>query len=68
MGVTAEYCRGSSGGPVMDDAGNVIGMVSSTNSIYYPSKDPKKNPRGSFQMVIRNCVPVDAILKLITKP
>jgi S1-C subfamily serine protease len=66
MGVTAEYCRGSSGGPVMDDAGNVIGMVSSTSSIYAPSKDPKKNPRGSFQMVIRNCVPVDAIRKLIT--
>ncbi|MFT5905445.1 MAG: serine protease Do [Cryomorphaceae bacterium] len=68
MGVTAEYCRGSSGGPVMDDAGNVIGMVSSTNSIYAPTKDPKKNPRGSFQMVIRNCVPVDAIRKMITPP
>lgn len=66
MGVTAEYCRGSSGGPVMDDAGNVIGMVSSTSSIYAPTKDPKKNPRGSFQMVVRNCVPVDAIRKLIT--
>ncbi len=68
MGVTAEYCRGSSGGPVMDDAGNVIGMVSSTNSIYYPSKDPKKNPRGTFQMLVRNCVPVDAIRKLISSP
>ncbi|MGJ8654926.1 MAG: S1 family peptidase [Akkermansiaceae bacterium] len=68
MGVTAEYARGSSGGPVMDDAGNVIGMVASTNSIYYPSKDPKKNPRGNFQMLIRNCVPVDAIRKMITKP
>lgn len=66
MGVTAEYCRGSSGGPVMDDAGNVIGMVSSTTSIYAPTNNPKKNPQGSFQMVIRNCVPVDAIRKLIT--
>ncbi len=66
MGVTAEYCRGSSGGPVMDDAGNVIGMVASTTSIYAPTKNPKKNPQGSFQMVIRNCVPVDAIRKLIT--
>ena len=65
MGVTAEYARGSSGGPVMDDAGNVIGMVASTNSIYYPSKD--KSKRGPFQMVIRNCVPVDAIRKLITR-
>lgn len=66
MGVTAEYCRGSSGGPVLDDAGNVIGMVSSTSSIYAPTKNPQKNPQGSFQMVIRNCVPVDAIRKLIT--
>lgn len=68
MGVTAEYARGSSGGPVMDDAGNVIGMVASTSSIYYPSKDPKKNPRGNLQMVIRNCVPVDAIRKMIIAP
>ena len=67
MGVTAEFARGSSGGPVLSDEGNVIGMVASTNSIYYPSKDPKKNPRGNFQMVIRNCVPVDAIRKLINE-
>ncbi len=67
MGVTAEYARGSSGGPVMDDAGNVIGMVSSTNSIYYPPKN-KTDKKGPFQMVIRNCVPVDAIRKLIKQP
>jgi len=67
MGVTAEYARGSSGGPVMDDAGNVIGMVASTNSIYYPPKN-KKETKGPFQMVIRNCVPVDAIRKLIKQP
>ena len=68
MGVTAEYARGSSGGPVMDDAGNVIGMVASTNSIYYPSRKPAKGKRGPFQMVIRNCVPVDAIRNMITQP
>ncbi len=68
MGVTAEYYRGSSGGPVMDDAGNVISMVASANLIYYPSKNPIKDPKGNFQMVIRNCVPVDAIRKLITSP
>lgn len=67
MGVTAEYARGSSGGPVMDDAGNVIGMVASTNSIYYPPRN-KSEKKGPFQMVIRNCVPVDAIRKLIKQP
>ena len=35
MGVSAEYARGSSGGPVLDSAGNVIGMVANTQSIYY---------------------------------
>jgi len=65
MGVTAEYAHGSSGGPVLNDEGNVIGMVASTNSIYHQSSDPKRKPQNTFQMVIRNCVPVDAIRKLI---
>lgn len=67
MAVTAEFARGSSGGPVMDDAGNVVGMVANTQSIYYPKKK-KTDFRGPFQMVIRNCVPVSAIKKLIEAP
>ena len=64
MAVTAEFARGSSGGPVMDSAGNVIGMVASTSSIYYPPKK-KTDKQGPFQMVIRNCVPVASIRSLI---
>lgn len=64
MAVTAEFARGSSGGPVMDSAGNVVGMVASTQSIYYPPKK-KTDKQGPFQMVIRNCVPVSAIRALI---
>ncbi|MCP5535118.1 MAG: trypsin-like peptidase domain-containing protein [Akkermansiaceae bacterium] len=66
MAVTAEFARGSSGGPVMDSAGNVVGMVASTQSIYYPPKK-KTDTQGPFQMVIRNCVPVSAIRALIER-
>lgn len=83
MAVTAEFARGSSGGPVMDSAGNVVGMVASTQSIYSPVPTKAKlakqgaKPRKitakpavhkNFQMVIRNCVPVSAIRALIGRP
>lgn len=64
MSVTAEFADGSSGGPVLNSAGNVVGMVSSTQSISPSGK--KENNTGAFQMVIRNCLPVSAIRALIT--
>ena len=65
MSITADYAKGSSGGPVVDDAGHVVGMVSTTESIYYGSRanDPK-DPKGPLQMVVKNCVPVEAIRHL----
>jgi S1-C subfamily serine protease len=59
MSVTADFARGSSGGPVIDPAGRVVGMVSNTQSIYYESSG--KEPKGPLQMVVKNCVPAEAI-------
>ena len=66
MAVTADYAKGSSGGPIFNAAGEVVGMVSNTSSIYTGESENRttKNPAGSLQMVVKNCVPVDAIQNL----
>lgn len=60
MLISADYARGSSGAPVLNDSGEVVGMVASTATINY-EKRKMTNP----QMVVRFCAPVDAIRKLI---
>jgi len=62
MSITADYARGSSGGPVLDDFGAVVGLVSTTHSIYYDEKDGKQ---GNLQMVVKQCVPAASVLKLV---
>ncbi|MBG7608245.1 MAG: trypsin-like peptidase domain-containing protein [Verrucomicrobia bacterium] len=61
MSITADYAQGSSGGPVFNAAGEVVGMVSSTRSIY---TKPKKKADGQLQMVIKSCVPGGSIRDL----
>ncbi len=62
MAITADYAKGSSGAPVIDNTGAVVGMVSSTSSIYYNQTGGKKE---NLQMVIKSCVPVEAIRRLL---
>jgi len=60
--ITADFAKGASGGPILDLKGNVVGMVSSTRSIYY---NRSAGVDENLQMVIKNCVPSQSILKLI---
>lgn len=68
MSITADYAKGSSGGPVFNAAGEVVGMVSSTRSIYTDPGKSKEDPKGHLQMVIKNCVPADSIRALFENP
>lgn len=64
MSITADYAKGSSGAPVLNNNGEVIGVVSSTNSIYY---NKIKGRDENLQMVIKNCIPVEALRGLFKK-
>jgi len=63
VAITADFAKGSSGCPVYSDLGEVIGVVSSTSSIYYMRG--KDGVQSNLQMVIKSCIPSSSILKLI---
>jgi serine protease Do len=46
MQVTADYAKGSSGGPIFNDCGDVVGLVSSTVSIAYQQLPVVVNPQS----------------------
>lgn len=73
MTITADFGLGSSGAPLLDANGNVIGMVSSTTPALINMKGvskatktkKKENHLISYaQMVHKNCVPVETIRAL----
>ena len=64
MSITADYAKGSSGAPVFNHKGQVVGVVSATSSIYYSIENGKKE---NLQMVVKNCIPVESIHELIQK-
>jgi serine protease Do len=61
MDITADYAAGSSGGPVVDNKGNLVATVSSTRSIYYNQTEQK-----NLQMVVKNTKPVISLKKMIS--
>jgi len=68
---TVDFAVGSSGGPLVDDSGNVVGMVSSTLAVYAQDDEAHDGRRdepvspGDFQMGLNMCVPAADILRLV---
>ena len=61
--ITAEFAKGSSGCPVLDERGNAVGVVNNTESIYY--EDDGKRKQLDLQMVVRNVTPSWIVRKMI---
>ena len=60
MYVSCEYAVGSSGGPILDNKGNLVGLISTTRPLYTAAKDPMH-----LQMVLRGVIPILTIQSLI---
>ena len=58
--VTADFGKGSSGAPLFDPLGNVIGVAAITNNLTVERKDDTIS-----QMVFRDCVPAEVVLEMI---
>lgn len=60
MDITADFAAGSSGAPVVDNMGNLVGTVSTTYSIYYREKE-----KEDLQMVVKGTKPVILLKKML---
>ncbi|MCD4824772.1 MAG: serine protease [Phycisphaerae bacterium] len=61
VAITADCSKGSSGGPVFDEQGNVAAIISNIISIYHKTS-PK---RTQFHMAVVQCTPAKRLLKLV---
>jgi hypothetical protein len=59
--VTCDFCKGSSGAPIVDAMGNVVGIAQSTTTVVY---DEAATPVDT-QMVFKSATPAAALLELV---
>jgi serine protease Do len=65
MEITADYAIGSSGGPVLDRFGNLVGIISSTVTIFGGVADMSGQQVAQPQMVVRDTAPVESLVNLL---
>lgn len=58
--ITADFGIGSSGGPIFDDCGNLVAVVSSTQGIYATNNEGR-----DLQMVVKMTIPVSSLKRLL---
>jgi len=64
--ITADFAKGSSGCPVLDECGNVVAIVNNTESLYYDDDGKKK--QLDLQMVVKNATPAWVAHRLLSTP
>jgi hypothetical protein len=62
VSITADYARGSSGAPVLNELGQVVAVVMSTESVYYTENGDRQM---NLQMVFKTCVPTKSLWRMI---
>ena len=62
--VTLDFAKGSSGAPILDFFGNVVGLAQATQAVLY---DDAKDPTG-VQMVFKIASPARALAALVRTP
>ena len=65
--VTADYGGGSSGAPVLNEVGEVVGMVSSTAALLADAAEGAEPGAADVQMVFRDCASVETIRGLMKR-